>query len=940
MPPVQNTFSIIPNPPSAAPDARPSRPPMTTKQAKKAYNKATKGPKLSRAERRRQELFEQDRIRRELEKERNQARARAARDKRREKEENERAEKKKKGLPLVQVRPSQDTIARFVRSNAKKPASKVVASPTPVENDDNANDNDNDGDSDSGSHTLSPEDECAPPLKKRKTGIPDNAQADTGYATCSSAVVDGPSSSTRHNNTKRSTPKTIKPADQCSTPKQASIDPDDSEIVELVEQQLFSDAFSALSSPPRDEKGVQDGKTGPPQKHPLENPSPSKPSVCPPHSATTSGQSSQKQKAVGRISLSPTRQPLQPLSEKETNTRHVGTQQQAPTGQLKPTIATGDKNINSLTSVSRKHRPSVPASRSFRHPKTPMGPPPVPPKFKSPGYSPAKEPRTPQFIFKRPEGPKLRPAENPSQVLSAQQTQESPPPTSTQMFICSHLDDFLPTPSQEMRELFEDPKVNPPMGEPKPRTTHPVYSPVKTHPSADDIPSISSLGCPVPMSRDNIVQDRHIRDNTSYGQPSNPHTFARSSGNIDPFNMPFFSTQDLVLSSQDMKDLEETSSPLKAKPIEPKHRSKIALSIHDNLSQQEASPSRVGDGLKTFKGEQVAKPVQQLASDHKRSSNGYNHSIHHQARAFSVCASGDAALRTQESRTRQPIREARSNTTPVTNPPQWPKPLENTTQHRASMPSRDKLTGIARLETKHPTQHSKSKAAAPPRPKPRPFFTSSGREAQYKYTIERSKTSAWEGALARRKAQNELEQFQRLEDERRDQLLLEGLRDEEEDMTIEDYTVTPKSNAVHHSQTRDQAPPQTVNSLPSQATKNMSSQGAKKGNADPKRRTRPKSSYDEMLELLEREKARAKERNLHDDMLEQLEREEGEEQRDLYDDDDMMQLFEHENTEPERDKTRGRTLGQEQEQGGVQVPASQETDYGDAGLDNVLCEIL
>ncbi|KAI0182717.1 hypothetical protein EV127DRAFT_302013, partial [Xylaria flabelliformis] len=129
MAPVQNTFSIIPDLPSAingnlhggadGSNARTNRPPMTTKQVKKAYQKANKGPKLSKAEQRRQELFEQDRIRKEFEKEKNQARARAARDKKKEKEERERAEKKKKGLPLVNVRPSQDTIARFVRAKPK-----------------------------------------------------------------------------------------------------------------------------------------------------------------------------------------------------------------------------------------------------------------------------------------------------------------------------------------------------------------------------------------------------------------------------------------------------------------------------------------------------------------------------------------------------------------------------------------------------------------------------------------------------------------------------------------------------------------------------------------------------------------------------------------------------------------------------------------------------
>ncbi|KAH7041350.1 uncharacterized protein B0I36DRAFT_344962 [Microdochium trichocladiopsis] len=140
MAPVQNTFSVVPNYPSANnrndddPTARPSRPAMTTKQAKKAYQKANRGPKLSKAEIRRQELLEQDRIRKEAEKERNQARARLARDRKREKEENERAEKKKKGLPLVSVRPSQDTIARFVRGfSAPRQAGNLSTKTTPAQ---------------------------------------------------------------------------------------------------------------------------------------------------------------------------------------------------------------------------------------------------------------------------------------------------------------------------------------------------------------------------------------------------------------------------------------------------------------------------------------------------------------------------------------------------------------------------------------------------------------------------------------------------------------------------------------------------------------------------------------------------------------------------------------------------------------------------------------
>lgn len=90
---------------------------MTSKQVQKAYKAANRGPKLSRAEQRRQEKAEQERIRKEFEKEKAAAKARAAREKKKEKEKVEREEKRRRGEPTVRVRPSQDTIAWFVRGN-------------------------------------------------------------------------------------------------------------------------------------------------------------------------------------------------------------------------------------------------------------------------------------------------------------------------------------------------------------------------------------------------------------------------------------------------------------------------------------------------------------------------------------------------------------------------------------------------------------------------------------------------------------------------------------------------------------------------------------------------------------------------------------------------------------------------------------------------------
>ena len=122
--PVQRTFTLIPESPAARVRANaspaghsPPLRPMTSRQARQAYKEANRAPRRSRAEIARAERAEQERIRREFEKEKSAARARAARGKRLEKELAEKGRKRREGLPLVSVRPSQDTIARFVRGN-------------------------------------------------------------------------------------------------------------------------------------------------------------------------------------------------------------------------------------------------------------------------------------------------------------------------------------------------------------------------------------------------------------------------------------------------------------------------------------------------------------------------------------------------------------------------------------------------------------------------------------------------------------------------------------------------------------------------------------------------------------------------------------------------------------------------------------------------------
>ncbi|KAI5460887.1 hypothetical protein BGZ63DRAFT_414968 [Mariannaea sp. PMI_226] len=115
-PPVSRTFTLIPQHPGRNDSSEVARP-MTSKQAREAYKAASRGPRLSRIERIKQERAEKERIRKEFEKEKASAKAKAARERKKGKELAEREEKRKRGLPLVTVRPSQDTISRFICGN-------------------------------------------------------------------------------------------------------------------------------------------------------------------------------------------------------------------------------------------------------------------------------------------------------------------------------------------------------------------------------------------------------------------------------------------------------------------------------------------------------------------------------------------------------------------------------------------------------------------------------------------------------------------------------------------------------------------------------------------------------------------------------------------------------------------------------------------------------
>ena len=119
----QRTFELIPT--TLAAKSHGNQPTyMTSKQVKKAYQQANRGPRISRAEQRRLDAEELERQNKEYERERAAAKAKAVREKKAAKETADKEARRKMRLPEPSrfVRASQPTISKFVRggNNGKR----------------------------------------------------------------------------------------------------------------------------------------------------------------------------------------------------------------------------------------------------------------------------------------------------------------------------------------------------------------------------------------------------------------------------------------------------------------------------------------------------------------------------------------------------------------------------------------------------------------------------------------------------------------------------------------------------------------------------------------------------------------------------------------------------------------------------------------------------
>ncbi|KAK4039467.1 hypothetical protein C8A01DRAFT_16530 [Parachaetomium inaequale] len=624
----QHTFTLVPNPVggmqglmsrNASNALQSDKPPMTSKQAQKLYRESTRGPRLSRAEQRRLEREEQDRIRRELDKEKAANRARALREKKKDKERLAIEEKRRKGLPLVSARPSQDTIARFVRGNGMGKKRDAVGEKVglPAVREEAEDDR-------SGAEDQKMFAQTAGANESKRRRLDNGFQDGNHTGTKAVARPEGRDHITveqgKENRDPKSAPNGVDISDKAvdllggkdsaeepQAPAEEPVDAKNPWETSRPEEKKRTEAKIT----PAEKTGAEEVKPGAPDSRlspagnmARVNPSkavsealtkgtPTNPPAIPPVRQRTSPQGVQGQamakvaipKPLPRgLALSPL--PKTPINKQEQTPnpppRSVPPpqQRQNPPKPAPAQQTPARKVLQETTNSSNRIRP-VPGTDSASKFASPYKPALATPQRLVPTTGPAfrqPRPQTPAGGLQKPHflPPHLRSAaarQRPASPASANKPQSrshddflSAPPTSTQLFVMSHIDDgdLFPSPTQEARELRGDP---PPAaaGPPKPSHT-PSRMPAPVAGFAT-----KSASRPRPLTRQvaRVTAPMAPPPCPAVTKPATGKPVAVKPATVTKLNeaveIPFLiSTQDLFFSSQDLRDVEEpTTTPCK-----------------------------------------------------------------------------------------------------------------------------------------------------------------------------------------------------------------------------------------------------------------------------------------------------------------------------------------------------------------------------------------
>ncbi|KAH7397839.1 hypothetical protein BKA64DRAFT_50693 [Cadophora sp. MPI-SDFR-AT-0126] len=410
----QRTFTHIP---TSLVRSNGQQRPMTSKAAKKAYQQANRGPRISRAEQHRRDKAELEQQKREYEREKAAERAKAAREKKAAKAAAEKEARRKQGIPEPSkfVRPSQPTISRFVRSNGTSKRTWQQMESVAEDSDKTISD-------------VEKDDE-GPPAKRRASDEgSDNEFGDFPSLSQSDLLeqIDSSIISAKDSTSAPRSPKKKPPSSQChrreasqELPILKEVDEhsilDTQALDELATTQLFSDLAEAVAK--------SDAMEPPNMRH---------------------SQVGEGTSRVPKDLVSPRRSGR--VAERGERTVDVSGRRNRDTV---PVVEIPYKSAEAILSQAesspRNNRPKAQALApvpSFQSRSVTMPPPRLPIKATAATKS-ISTPQRPSFPSRSP----LNHVPKPAKTL---------PPASTQAFLENHMDDFFPSPTQAVRELLED----------------------------------------------------------------------------------------------------------------------------------------------------------------------------------------------------------------------------------------------------------------------------------------------------------------------------------------------------------------------------------------------------------------------------------------------------------------------------------------------------
>ncbi|KAK8058570.1 hypothetical protein PG994_009018 [Apiospora phragmitis] len=900
MAPFQQTFSVIPELPSAFANgsdtatARSSKPPMTTKQAKKLYKAATKAPKLSKAEQRRQDLMEQDRIRREFEKERNQARAKTARDKKKEKEEKEK-----------------DTLARFIRplKVAKKDEEdpKPPPSPSPPHT---APDDESDD--------ALPANDDQRPMKRQRLAEPveqatDATTGDQSPSKSPEVKAEEAAPELLTVEAKKASP-VVRPSgyaadvmntehevEKCNANESFSADDgldDDDFSALLVDVTLDLEPDPAKSPVSRQSQLLPKPRdlSEPPESNPLSKeyvppPADSRETIVSHDSMGSSFQHLDNRRLyfaelpqVSHIILSAPEHGSESGQLGHCHEYGIWHEKTAVSWGFFQTNACREERPPPLPRTIRQPMSTLPNAKPKNPATTPrMAPPPLPPRlqsstFKSSGLAGCQSKDSPGAANTTSTA-----TMNKHAPIRDKMADDYTLPSSTQLFLLNNLDDLFPSPSQEVQEIFEKPEEDP---QPNTIATATISTSTSTFkpPMRRTLPAtrmVSSVPPPKPKQIDALRVPLQSHDQCNMGGG----------------DFPFLSTQDFFMSSQDIRELEEdTSSPIK--PLKPLGPSAYNQSARENLPPKRndtRTPVDCSNG-QVMRSEVV--PEAKTPRLDSQMAVGVQGQLPHLFKAPMSSSSQPSSLPDTPS---LPRRNTRAPQSRFIHPRVAPRssangPAPDEQRSSSSNPFRFKAPTHG---TQRPSQGFQNVKTAPvvelqdaaqsqsretPRPPPKPFFTSSGTRELTFLAIERSKRTAREDMHARRKTAEELtkqEKSKRLEETTQNEpkvLARENhppcnhdVDDDDNDYELDeillasDLVKEPLSDRKAEPHANNAAKYET-NSTRSQCRKKpaglMPAQNRPRSPSEKKpesaAQSKPKGSYEKMLELA------ARQRDVHD----------------------------------------------------------------------------